>query len=152
MKKVHLLTVAVLLAFPLPSLYADDAHHPEKQAQGKSMPVAGQKGMSGGMMENMQIHMKEMMQQMQELHKTRDPDKRDLLLEEHMQTMREGMKMMQGMGGGMMGGDMPGRMDMMEQRIEMMQMMMDQMMQSQEQANETHKIRRKSSSTTKIIK
>ncbi len=59
---------------------------------------------------------------------------------------------MQGMGGGMMGGDMPGRVDMMEQRMDMMQMMMDQMMQNQEQANETHKIRRKSSSTTKVIK
>jgi len=152
MKKVHLLTVAVLLAFPQPSLYAVDAHHPEKQAQGKSMPKAGQKGMSGGMMESMPAHMKKMMQQMQKIHKTRDPDKRDLLLEEHMQTMHEGMEMMQGMGGGMMGGDMPGRMDMMEQRMDMMQMMMDQMMQSREQANETHKIRRKSSSTTKIIK
>jgi len=164
MKKMHLLTVAILLAFPLPSLYAVDAHHPEKQAQGKSMPVAGQKGMSGGMMGNMQTHMKEMMQQMQELHKTRDPDKRDLLVEQHMQTMREGMKMMQDMGGGMMmgkgnmeknkqtGGDMKTRMDMMEQRVEMMQMMMDQMMKSREQANETHKIRRKSNSTTKIIR
>jgi len=159
MKRVHLLTVVMLLAFSLPSLYADDAHHPEKQAQGKSAPMAAQKGMGSGMMENMQAHMKKMMQQMQEIHKARDPDRRDRLTEEHMQSMQEGMKMMKGMGGGMMmgkakptGADMPMRVDMMEQRMEMMQMMMDQMMQSREQANETHKIRRKSSSTTKIIK
>jgi len=159
MNRVRLLTVAILLAFPLPSLYAVDAHHPEKQAQGKSSQMAGQKGMSGGMMGNMQTHMKKMMQQMQEIHEARDPDKRDQLTEEHMQSMQEGMKMMKGMGGGMMmskgkpmGDDMRTRMDMMEQRIEMIQMMMDQMMQSREQANETHRIRRKSSSTTKIVR
>jgi len=159
MKSVHLLTVAMLLAFPLPSLYADDAHHPEKRAQGKSAPMAAQKGMGGGMMENMQVHMKKMMQQMQEIHEARDPDKRDRLTEEHMQSMQEGMKMMKGMGGGMMmgkgkpvGDDMRTRMDMMEQRVEMIQMMMDQMMKSREQANETHKIRRKSNSTIKIVK
>ncbi len=159
MNRVRLLTVAILLAFPLPSLYADNTHHPEKQAQGKSSPMAGQKGMSGGMMSNMRVHMKKMMQQMQEIHKARDPDKRDRLTEEHMQSMQEGMKMMKGMGGGMMmgesepmGDDVRMRMDMMEQRMKMRQMMMDQMMQSREQANETHKIRRKSNSTSKIVK
>lgn len=151
MNKTLLTTAMIVLAMPMTSSYAVDAHHPGKQAQGLSMPA--QQG--GGMMtEKMQAHMKKMMQQMDEIRDTGDPDKRDKLIEEHMKSMQEGMEMMRGMGGGMMmgamggnqkdgqmGGDMPMRMDRMEQRVDMMQMMMDQMMQSQKEAENTRKRR-----------
>ncbi|MBI5463008.1 MAG: hypothetical protein HY941_12555 [Gammaproteobacteria bacterium] len=116
--------------------------------------------MGGGMMmsdgdtKNMQEQMRKMQMQMDEIRKTTDPEKRDRLIDEHMQSMQEGMKMMRGMGGSMMhdmmmGGEMPsgksmqgggmsksgdmmGRMNMMEERMDMMQMMMEQMAQSRQ--------------------
>jgi hypothetical protein len=52
--------------------------------------------------------MKTMQDQMAKIHSTTDPKEREKLLKEHMQSMREGMKMMGAMmdkgGMGMMGG------------------------------------------------
>ncbi len=157
MKKIFVLTTAVLLAAILPLVHADDASHPGKQAGAKAM--AGQPG-KGNMMQKMQAHMKKTMRQMDEIHKTKDPDKRDKLIEEHMKSMQEGMEMMRAMGGGMMmgmqggqgkmgksqmgqgvkmDGDMQMRMDRMEQRMDMMQMMMEQMAQSGKEVEKTRK-------------
>jgi hypothetical protein len=158
MKKIVVLTSAILLAATVPLIHADDAHHPGKKAEAGSM--AGQPGM-GKMMGNMPDHMKKMMRQMDEIHKTKDPDKRDKLIEVHMQNMHEHMKMMRGMGGmmmskqdgkGMVGkgqmdqgtkmdGGMPMRMNMMEQRMDMMQMMMEQMVQSERAVEQTRRNR-----------
>jgi periplasmic protein CpxP/Spy len=153
MKKLIVLTAACALALPPLAVYAEKDHHPEKQKTGADMPAQGQPPMGGmmkgGMMGKMQEHMKKMMQQMDAIHKADDAKKRDKLLQEHMQSMQEGMKMMRGMGGGMMkgmmgkgdsgmmmgkgggmmkGGDMPMRHRALEQRVDMMQMMMEQMM------------------------
>lgn len=146
MKKTLLMATALTIVMQAPVLYADDSHHPEKQGQSKAM----QKG-AGGDMGMMKQNMQKMMKQMEEIHASNDPEKRKLLMQEHMQNMHEGMQMMQGMGGGMMMGmksdksdssgmmdkgmgknmssnDMSQRQQMMEQRMDMMQMMMEQMM------------------------
>jgi len=153
MKKLTVLTAAFALTLPTFTVYAEQAHHPEQQKTAGDMPAQGM----GDMMEKMQQHMKKMMQQMQAIHATDDPEKRDKLLQEHMQSMHEGMQMMRSMGGGMMkgmmgeggGGMMKGMMgkgdtgmmkrgdkdmrhQMLEQRMDMMQMMMEQMMQHRE--------------------
>lgn len=153
--------LAVTLAAMNVDVVADDAHHPEKTqaaqppGQGSGMTGGGMMSggmmMSGGDMQRMQDQMRKMQMQMDDIRKTTDPKKRDRLIDEHMQSMQDGMEMMRGMGGGMMqgmmggdmhsgkamqGGNMPkaddmmGRMDMMEKRMDMMQMMMEQMTQS----------------------
>lgn len=149
MKKILLMAAALTMLMQAPALYADDSHHPEKQGQSKAM----QKGDGGGKsdMGMMKQNMHKMMKQMEEIHATKDPEKRKQLMQEHMQSMHEGMQMMKGMGGGMMMGmmgdkkgggemmakgmdknmdsnDMSQRHQMMEQRMDMMQMMMEQMM------------------------
>jgi len=110
-------------------------------------PPAGKPGtamMDDNQMAQMQERMKTMQAQMERLHKTTDPAERRKLIQEHMQSMRDGMTMMRGMGGpmmgmmgggkgrGMMGGDPKQREEMMERRMDMMHMMMEQMMQHQQ--------------------
>ena len=65
------------------------------------------------------------------------PEERSKLMAEHMKTMQDGMKMMDGMSGAGMGdmkgmqgmtGEMGARHQMMEKRMEMMQTMMKMMM------------------------
>ncbi len=164
MKKLIALTAACALILPPLSIYAEQAHHPEQQGiQEGEMPAQGQPAMDG-MMDKMQGHMKKMMQQMDAIHATDDPEKRDELLQKHRRSMHEGMQMMRGMGGdtmkgrmgesggGMMqgggmhqgGGKMHGddkdmRHRAMEQRLDVMQMMMEQMMQHREAERPRHK-------------
>ena len=96
-----------------------------------------------------QDNMNKMQQQMDKIRATKDPKARQKLMEEHMQTMQQTMKMMRGAGGaaasgqgehggmgkgGQKGGmaagdDMKARQDTMEKRMDMMMMMMEQMMQ-----------------------
>jgi len=101
-------------------------------------------------MQQMQSRMQQMQEQMERIQSTQDPEERERLLREHMQSMHAGMMTMgQMMGGGMGRGPGPGsqgqmpqcaagdtecRMDrmqqgqqMMGQRMAMMQMMMQQM-------------------------
>jgi hypothetical protein len=54
-----------------------------------------------------------MQQQMDRIRQTKDPKERQKLLQEHMQSMQEGMSMMRGMGGPMMMGMMGGQKDAM---------------------------------------
>lgn len=111
--------------------------------------------------EKMDTHMKMMKIQMQAIHEETDPEKREVLMQAHRQSMHEGMKIMHGMGGhgmmGMMHGEkhkgMKGKtgkmsekehnhseknmdehacMERMEYRMDDMQMMMEQMMQHED--------------------
>lgn len=91
----------------------------------------------------MDAHMKKMRAQMDRIMATTDPAERRRLMQEHMVSMRQGMKMMKGMtgcpmmAGGMKSGE-PGKMEMkpmgmgsmmchqmMEKKMEMMQDMME---------------------------
>tara|TARA_R110002167_G_scaffold9121_10_gene41586 strand:+ start:737 stop:1195 length:459 start_codon:yes stop_codon:yes gene_type:complete len=138
MKLRNILFMAALYSLPQYAVHADDTHHPDKNAPGKGMQG------STGMMENMQ----QMIKQMETILKTEDDAKRNELMQEHMQSMHEGMDLMRHMGGGMMkstmGADqgmkapsgtraatMEERHQMMEQRMDMMQMMMEQMVERQ---------------------
>jgi len=123
-------------------------------AQSVQMQHGQMPRMDDKQMAQMQERMKEMQSQMERIHKTKDPNERRKLMQEHMESMNQGMKMMRGMGGGMtmgmMGGQSGGmgpgmmrddgkpamdpkqRQDMMEKRMDMMHMMMEQMMQHQQ--------------------
>ena len=129
MKKTFIaLAIATLMAAPV--AHAVESHH-----------SGGTGGGQMQMMDKMQSHMQKMMKEMEQIHATKDPEKRQQLIDKHMESMREGMKMMRGMGsGGMMmggktkgmamGGDMESRMKHLEERMDMMQMMMEQMVES----------------------
>lgn len=151
-------TVSLLLvsALAVPAVYAADeedhaAHHAGAD-KGDAGPAQDDK--AGGMkMEKMHEQMTKMHGQMEKIHAATDPQERRKLMDEHMQSMREGMKMMRGMGGDAMGRKkkcepmmeeggkgpdkdgmpmgmmMMKRHKMMEDRMDMMQMMMEQMMQ-----------------------
>jgi len=56
----------------------------------------------------MQQQMEKMQELMDKIHATTNPAERQKLMQEHMQAMREGMKMMEGMRGGMKMGMMGG--------------------------------------------
>ena len=80
----------------------NEAHHPESApASAPGMPA-----MAGGCMPMMQEHMQKMRAQMEEIHGTSDPDKRNELIQAHMDSMREMMNKMRDMhrGKAMMGG------------------------------------------------
>jgi hypothetical protein len=156
MKANTMITLASLLLGSGFALAADDVqehkqHHPDPA----SAATQGAAARSGGEMSMMSMdkQMQKMRAEMEEIHRTKDPDKRDELIGTHMKEMQDMMKMMQGeksmMGKGMgMKGksgdgsmDMMDRQQMMEKRMDMMQMMMDQMMQNQAAVEETKKIR-----------
>lgn len=95
-------------------------------------------------MPNQMVRMDAQMKTMRDMHEklmsAKTPEERSKLMDEHMKTMQDGMKMMGGMSsagmGDMMGpkgmqgvtGDMGARQQMMEKRMEMMQTMMQMMM------------------------
>ena len=103
MKKIFALIMASALLLPQLHLYANEEHHPEKQG------VKEKTEAQGGMMGKMEQQMQKMMRQMDEIRKTDDPAKRKKLLQEHMQSMHEGMAMMRNMHGGGNGGMMMGQ-------------------------------------------
>lgn len=108
-------------------------------------------------MEHMHSHMQKMQEQMKQINATSDPEKRKALMQEHMQSMREGMMMMDKMDktqesmmshGAMQKKSMPmdckaddaqcqqmqsmqKSQNAMQERMQMMQMMMEQMMEHQ---------------------
>ena len=147
------LTISVFLAslLALPMAQAADeedhaAHHPGAD-QSQAAPAQDDKA-AGMEMKKMQEKMKKMHDPMSNIQSTSDPKKRQKLMDEHMQSKRESMKMLRGMSGGMMGkkkkgepvtedGEAMGGMQtvmmahhkLMEDRMDMMQMMMEQMME-----------------------
>lgn len=163
MNKITFLAAFTGLSLMAMPLYADDAHHPEKAqkaAGGKTATKPAESEMAAEKrVKPAQDIMRKLQDQMEKIRKTDDPQERQRLMQEHMQTMKEGMKELRGMGGMkmmdmgkggkqggmmmgmgeggkkggmMMGGDMMKMHDMMEMRMEMMEMMMDQMMQREE--------------------
>ena len=145
-KTLSALTLAAALAFASTSTLAANheqdhtEHHPEAPAAVAPAPDMGAKVPPQAMQKQMQA-MKAMHEKMMN---AKTPEERSALMAEHMQTMRDGMGMMQKMGqsGGMggMGGmgaskggkamacDMHESHRMMGMRMEMMEPMMQMMM------------------------
>ena len=116
-------------------------------AQGTAKPDSMGKMDMGKMdMSKMDAQMKKMRDMHEKMMAAKTPEERNKLMAEHMKTMQDGMKMMEGMGGGGMSGmggmkgmgdmkggqgaagDMTGHHQMMDKRMEMMQSMMQMMM------------------------
>ena len=145
-KTLSALTLAAALAFASTSTLAANheqdhtEHHPEAPAAVAPAPDMGAKVPPQAMQKQMQA-MKAMHEKMMN---AKTPEERSALMAEHMQTMRDGMGMMQKMGqsGGMggMGGmgaskggkamacDMHESHRMMGMRMELMESMMQMMM------------------------
>jgi hypothetical protein len=157
--KAIVISMILALALAVTSVLADDSHHPEKAAaiEAHASQDTGQ-GMGMMDMEQMQQRMQKMqqMQQMMDrINKSKDPQERQRLMQEHMEKMHDMMTNMRGMmepgmmGKGMMdkgmmqgggSGDNMGaaqkdtmpmlqRQQMMEKRLDMMQGLMEQMME-----------------------
>ena len=149
MKLAHSLALSFVLSAMNASTWAaqDDqhqAHHPAGAASGpassKAMP-----GKGGPDMAAMDAQMAAMREMHDKMMATKTPEERNALMAEHLKTMQESMRMMNGTTdgmGGMMGdkmggmkGDMKGglkggmaaRQQMMEKRLDMMQAMMQMM-------------------------
>jgi len=132
----------ISLAFALASLSistswaapADEhqAHHPAGAASGSASKAMPDK--PGSDMARMDTQMKGMREMHEKMMAAKTPEERSALMTEHMQSMNDGMAMMNGMSGGGMGGakgmksDMSAQHQMMEKRMEMMQTMMQMMM------------------------
>ena len=146
-KTLSALTLAAALAFASTSTLAANheqdhtEHHPEAPAAVAPAPDMGAKVPPQAMQKKKMQAMKAMHEKMMN---AKTPEERSALMAEHMQTMRDGMGMMQKMGqsGGMggMGGmgaskggkamacDMHESHRMMGMRMEMMESMMQMMM------------------------
>ena len=162
MKMIKTLLFATLtaLALSVPYAIADDAHHPDQQKGPSAQATPATSADADKSVQTMKKNTQKMQAQLDKISHAKNPQERQRLLQEHMQTMRENMMlgksmmgnmmdcpMMEGgmgmMGGGMMGGGMGmmgggtgpeammNRMNMMEKRMDMMQMMMEQMTKPQ---------------------
>ncbi|MBI3222181.1 MAG: hypothetical protein HY016_13035 [Nitrosomonadales bacterium] len=166
MNKITILAAVTSLSMMATPLYAVDEHHTDKAQQAAPMPKAETMEKTTSPEVAPEHHMGEAQESMRNLQdlmgkirQTKNPKERQKLMQEHMQTMQEGMKhmralggsmmgmessggkqggMMMGMGGGgkqgggMMTGDMMKTHNMMEMRMEMMESMMEQMIQREE--------------------
>ena len=135
--KTMLTVLAMSLALTA-SVWADDAHHPDK-APAVSAPAQERT------VQKMRENAATMQSQLDALAAAKTPEERQKRLTEHMQTMRENMLLGQQMVAGqgeqmgcqMMGPDaaaaspdaIANRMHQMEKRMDMMQMMMERMAQ-----------------------
>ena len=133
------LTIILACLFALPAVQAADdddhaAHHPVGD-QSQMDPAQDDKA-TGMRMQEMQDRMKNMQELMSKMHSTSDPQEREKLMQDHMNSMIEGMKSMRSMmsTGGMMdegsimgeGGMMMMKMHKtMQARMDMMQKMME---------------------------
>ncbi|MFL6581370.1 MAG: hypothetical protein ACJ8G2_11575 [Burkholderiales bacterium] len=90
----------------MPTIHAadEDEHAAHRAPAAQSNPAEAIAKDEAARMK-MKIHdeMKKMQEQMERIHATTDPLERRKLMEEHMQTMRETMKTMHGIGSDMMG-------------------------------------------------
>ncbi|MHB9100144.1 MAG: hypothetical protein ACYC2E_01305 [Sulfuricella sp.] len=161
MNKLYLAVIALSATLSVPAL-AVDAHHPDqpKSQPATAAPVAP--ASADKSVQTMKENTRKMQAQLDRIGRAKNPQERQMLLQEHMQTMRENMMigkgmmgdmmgcpMMEGgmmgggMGGGMMGGGM-GMMggqgggggmppDAMMNRMQMMEKRMDMMQMMMEQ-------------------
>ena len=99
--KIPAIVAALAAALTFHNATAQDEHSAHHPAGAQAEPGdSGDKAM-GGKMGKMQQQMEKMQELMDKIHATTDPAERQKLMQEHMQAMHEGMKMMKGMGGGM---------------------------------------------------
>lgn len=146
MRNSTLAVVMTALTLASPVAWAVDEHHPDQKpaATAPTPPRNTEQAV-----QQMKQNTDKLRAQMDKILKTKDPAERQKLMQEHMQTLREGMVATAGaMGGGpeggagMMGGGMmdcsmmgggatsdalTGRLNQMEKRLDMMQMMLEQM-------------------------
>lgn len=144
-KLIGSIIVTGLLSSPV---FAAGDHQHDQHQQTKS---SGSGMMDQQQMMKMHQHMDEMRELMGKIHKEEDPDKKQALMEQHMNSMHEGMNMMNEKMHGKMHGksgmsNMPAmkmedRMAQIEQRMDMMQKMMGEM--AEHQVVETKSTRRK---------
>jgi len=114
------------------------AHHsgPEsQQAWGGMMGMINPEEMQA-----MHSHMGDMARLMEDIHEEKDSIKRDNLMQKHMQSMQNGLHMMQGIDDQKKDRKsqrmyMEDRMQRMERHMEMMSMMMEQMMKHAAEAD-----------------
>jgi len=130
MKNVYMFIALLAISFPGAAQQPNDSQRSAEPSPG---------------MQQMQGRMQDMRGLMERIHNTKDPQERDRLMHEHMQSMQQAMSMM----GQMMRGQgdasaearpcgqgdtacqmqrMQEQQQMMNQRMNMMQMMMEQMM------------------------
>ena len=134
MNRAIAMTLALgIAAAAIPTQAADDSHAAHHPAGGAFAPASkGMAGMGSHDMARMDAQMKAMGDMHDRMMAAKTPEERSALMTEHMNTMREGMTMMNGMspkaGMGSMKGDMATQHGMMEKRMEMMQSMMQMMM------------------------
>ena len=134
MKLVHSFSLALAIATLTASAWAVDeaqheAHHPAGAASAPA--TKAMTGKSGPDMAGMDAQMKTMREMHDKMLAAKTPAEREGLMAEHMQTMQDGMTMMNGMtpgGARGMKGDMAARHQSMEARMEMMQATMQMMM------------------------
>lgn len=157
MKRTTLIAALVASAFSVTPLMAQQTAPPPEQ--GGQMQQAPDVAEFDKQMAQMQENMQRMQEQMEKIGRTSDPQERQKLLQEHWETMQNGMTTMHGMwgpgmmgccsGDTMMGGHMMGwrgmgdyyskltpdqlkqRQYMMNRYMGMQQQMMDHMMQRQ---------------------
>lgn len=153
MKLAHSLTLSFVLSAMNASTWAaqDDQHqalHPAGAASGPASSKA-MTGKSGPDMTAMDTQMKAMREMHDKMMAAKTPEARNALMADHLKTMQDSMRMMNGAAdgmGGMMGDRMGGmksdmkgglksamaaRQQMMEKRLDMMQAMMQMMMDRQ---------------------
>ena len=145
---IKILVVAMVLSL---SVYAQENHQQDEDTEGKPMGGMMMKMMDDNEKTAMHEKMQSMQAMMQKIKQESDPDKRQVLMQEHMVSMQKMMDMMKDNKSdnmsskkdmnkkGMKNMDMEKRMEMMEEHMGMMKMMMEQMMNHNNEASHTHK-------------
>ena len=103
MNRLHLAVIALSATLSVPA-FADDAHHPDQpktQAATTAAPVAP--ASVDQSVRTMKENTRKMQTQLDKIGRARNPQERQKLLQEHMQTMRENMMLGKGMMSDMMG-------------------------------------------------
>lgn len=138
MKKLApVLIMSVMFVTPV---VAEKGHD---HGNGKGQTMNG-KMMTQEQMMAMQAHMQKMQATMKDIMQETDPEKRNKLMQVHMEQMQNGMQVMNhGKAKPMKPMNMEDRMGMMEERMGMMQMMMGQLMEHESQEKKTRKYPRK---------
>src|SRR5574340_79543 len=104
MKQLLLVPLLAAIALFAQPVLAEDARQPEKAAQAAPGGTAGteaQMSAHENMMQESMKSMNKMQAQMATIHQTKDPKKRQKLLQEHRKSMLDSIKMMRDMTGGM---------------------------------------------------
>ena len=155
MKKLLTVVTMTILFSPVSSI-ADRNNNiammgSEGGMTGAEMGKQMDRGSQSGSMMKTQDRMKTMIKQMDQVHSTKNFDKRDELIADHIMNMNKGIKEMRGMGGNMMKhlqgnmmngnmkkmrgtppGNMTERMQRMEERLDMIQIMLEQLIESRQ--------------------